>query len=102
MKLVFLVFILVAVSGGTKLPSNFKKCNRSQPDLAQCVLEAARRGLAQLTKPYKKIRLPSLEPLEVVEFSAHVETRLLNFSEKLRNCKFWGLLGEFWKVLNSI
>ncbi|XP_064214568.1 uncharacterized protein LOC659327 [Tribolium castaneum] len=89
MKLVFLVFVSIAVA--TKLPPNFKKCNRTEPDLEKCVLEAARDGLKQLTRTYKKIRLPNLEPLDVVELSARVETRLIHFSETLRNCKFWGL-----------
>jgi hypothetical protein len=71
--------------------SNFKKCNRRQLDLKECVFEAARHGITQLTRPYRRLNIPSFDPLEIRELSTHSERVLVNMSEQLTNCKFFGL-----------
>ncbi|CAH1371388.1 unnamed protein product, partial [Tenebrio molitor] len=73
------------------LASNFKKCNRRQLDLKECVFEAARHGITQLTRPYRRLNIPSFDPLEIRELSTHSERVLVNMSEQLTNCKFFGL-----------
>ncbi|RZC36436.1 JHBP domain containing protein, partial [Asbolus verrucosus] len=67
MNCIILVLVAAILSEGAKLPSTFKKCNRKQPDVKECVLEAAQDALPQLAKPFRSINTPSLDPLEIAE-----------------------------------
>ncbi|RZC36435.1 uncharacterized protein BDFB_009197 [Asbolus verrucosus] len=80
--------------------SNFKKCDRQQPDLKKCVLEAAQDGVSQLTKPFPKLNLPSLDPIEVKEMLVTSAGRTKNFAvdQHYKNCQVFGLnKGEIYK-----
>ncbi|RZC33360.1 JHBP domain containing protein [Asbolus verrucosus] len=90
MRLSILLTVCVySASQSVKLPPNFQKCNRKDPDFQKCVLEAAQSGLSQLTKPFEEVSLPTLDPLDVVELRVGTASKVVNFDQK--NCKLYGI-----------
>ncbi|CAH1382308.1 unnamed protein product [Tenebrio molitor] len=85
---VFLSFLTLTVA--VKLPSNFQKCNRKQPDLKNCILKAAQNGIAQLTKPFPEIRIPSINPFEIQELSVLSNEGAVGLNQTFRNVKAFG------------
>ncbi|KAJ3651126.1 hypothetical protein Zmor_017184 [Zophobas morio] len=91
MRFLLLFLCVVAPVWCVKLPPNFLKCNRSQPNLKECVFKAAQHGISQMYKPYKKVRFPSVEPLEILEMSSSINSNLIKLNEHLKDCKFFGV-----------
>ncbi|RZC37205.1 JHBP domain containing protein [Asbolus verrucosus] len=85
---IFLFF--VTLSASVKLPPTFKKCNRKQPDLRECVLAAAQHALPQLVKPFKELSLPSLDPLEVREVAIKSAAGSATVDQIFTDCKLSG------------
>ncbi|EFA04828.1 protein takeout [Tribolium castaneum] len=88
----FLTFVVIlVVVQSVKLPPNFRKCNRSQPNLKQCVLEAAQHGVSQLTKPFPHLNIPSLAPLLVPELNIIKDGQgKVAVNQYFTDCKFYG------------
>ncbi|RZC41113.1 JHBP domain containing protein [Asbolus verrucosus] len=86
-------FLLLALSDSAKIPPNFKKCNRKQPDLKECVLGAVRDGAPQLAKPFREVGLPSVEPLEVAQVTIKAGSGAVAVDQNFKNCKIYGLSG---------
>ena len=74
------------------LASNFKTCNRKQANFRGCLLEAARFGVTQLNRPYKELKMISLDPLVIPKIEASVDAQLLNISSELTDCKFFNIV----------
>ncbi|XP_044260355.1 protein takeout-like [Tribolium madens] len=88
-SITFLVFLAVVQS--VKLPPNFRKCNRNQPDLKQCVLEAAQHAVPQLTKPFPHLNIPNLEPLLIPELDIIKNGQgKVAVNQYYSNCLFYG------------
>ncbi|XP_068900206.1 protein takeout-like [Tenebrio molitor] len=86
------VLLLVASIHAAKLPPSFKKCNRKDPNLNQCILQASEDGLRQLTKPFPSIGLPSFDPLEVTELTIGAGSdAVVNLEQKFKDCKLYGI-----------
>ncbi|XP_068900213.1 protein takeout-like isoform X2 [Tenebrio molitor] len=81
---------LVLTVQSVKLPPNFQKCDRKQPDLNQCVLRAAQHGLSQLTKPFRNVNLPSLDPLHIPGVSIKAGQGKVAINQDLHNCSIYG------------
>ncbi|XP_063926529.1 protein takeout-like isoform X2 [Zophobas morio] len=74
-----------------KLPPNFIKCNRHEANFQECLIKAVNYDIAQMYKPHKKVRLPGVEPLELLSMSSNVDTNLIKLTERLKNCQFHGV-----------
>ncbi|RZC37204.1 JHBP domain containing protein [Asbolus verrucosus] len=83
-----LCLLFVAFAESVKLPPNFKKCNRKQPDLKRCVLEAARHAVPQMVQPLEEIGLPGLDPLEIPEATIRSGSGRVAVDQNFKNCRF--------------
>lgn len=73
------------------LASEFKKCNRKEPDLDKCTTEAARLGVKLISKAYPEIHLPSWNPLEVDELRIDAGSKgVVNVDQNFKKCKLFG------------
>ncbi|KAH0812333.1 hypothetical protein GEV33_010458 [Tenebrio molitor] len=86
--LVFLSFLALTVA--VKLPSNFQKCNRKQPDLKECVLKAVQDAVPQLTRAYDEVNIPNVHPLEVAEATIGAGSGSVAVEQKFKQCKLDG------------
>ncbi|XP_044260586.1 protein takeout-like [Tribolium madens] len=88
---VFLFFlVLLALCENAKLPSTFKKCDVSKPDVDKCLSEAIKNGMEQLTTPIKNVGLPNMEPLEVPALVIGAGTGPVQFQQNYKNLKISG------------
>ncbi|RZC32542.1 JHBP domain containing protein, partial [Asbolus verrucosus] len=60
-----------------------------QPDLKQCVHEAAQNGMSQLAKPFKEIDTPTLDPLEIPKMTIKGGTGTVAIDQNFKNCKMY-------------
>ncbi|XP_028129584.1 circadian clock-controlled protein daywake [Diabrotica virgifera virgifera] len=63
-KVAVLVFCLVCLADG-KLPSYFKVCKRSDPNLDKCVTDSVMTLKPQLAKGIPELEIPPLEPFDL-------------------------------------
>ncbi|KAJ3618237.1 hypothetical protein MTP99_006258 [Tenebrio molitor] len=84
------LFALVVCVQSVKLPPNFQKCNRKQPDLKECVLKAAQHGVPQLTRPFKNLNLPSLDPFIVPAITIKAGSGKVAINQDLKDCNHHG------------
>ncbi|XP_044260354.1 protein takeout-like [Tribolium madens] len=85
----FLLSSVITLCQSAKLPTNFQKCNRKQPDLKQCVLKAAQDGIFQLTRPYNEVNIPNLNPFELKEATIGGGGAVA-VEQKFKDCKLTG------------
>ncbi|KAJ3618150.1 hypothetical protein MTP99_006176 [Tenebrio molitor] len=90
MKAVILVSLFVLSCAGVKLPPNFQKCNRKQPDLKECVLRSVQDGIPQLTRPFNEVNLPNLHPFVLTELIIGAGTGAVAVEQKFHNCTLDG------------
>ncbi|KAJ3650896.1 hypothetical protein Zmor_016971 [Zophobas morio] len=88
-SLVF-VFACIALSE-PKIPPNFKRCYRKDPDFRKCMFAAVQLAAPQLTKPYRAIAVPNLEPVEVSSLQVKGGGGVVAVNQNLKNCKLYGL-----------
>ncbi|KAJ3618238.1 hypothetical protein MTP99_006259 [Tenebrio molitor] len=84
------ILALVLCVQSTKLPPNFQKCNRNQPDLKECVLKAAQHAVNQLGKPYRSLNVPSLDPLTISEISIGAGQGKVSLEQNFKDCSLYG------------
>jgi len=63
--LVLTLTLLVCLAESRKLPSNFPRCNRNDPDLNNCFSRAVEEVLSLLTESIPEVGLPKADPLEI-------------------------------------
>ncbi|KAH0818502.1 hypothetical protein MTP99_013114 [Tenebrio molitor] len=85
-----IVYLLAVSCAAVKLPANFQKCDRKQPDLKECVLKAAQNGIPQLTRAYDEVNIPNVHPLEVAEATIGAGTGSVAVEQKFKQCKLDG------------
>ncbi|XP_044261043.1 protein takeout-like [Tribolium madens] len=85
-----ILLLCFAFCENVKLPPNFQKCNRNQPDLNQCLLQAAQNGISQLTRAYEKVNIPNLNPFEVPEVTVGQGSGTVAVDQNFKNCLFSG------------
>ncbi|KAJ3618233.1 hypothetical protein MTP99_006254 [Tenebrio molitor] len=90
MKATIIVCLLAASCAGVKLPPNFQKCNRKQPDLKECVLKAAQNGISQLTRAYDEVNIANVNPVEVSEVTIGAGAGSVAVEQKFKECKLDG------------
>lgn len=67
------------------------KCNRNRSDFSECLRKAIESAVNGLTEPMRELGLPSLEPLELPEFSvAGATTGSIQLSQIYKNVKIFG------------
>ncbi|KAJ3651198.1 hypothetical protein Zmor_017250 [Zophobas morio] len=87
---IFGYLLLLSACTCTKLPPTFKKCNRSQKDLNECLSKAVKDAIQQLTRPFREVGLPSLEPLEIPQLTIAAGTGALGLAQNFKNMKVYG------------
>ncbi|KAH0812335.1 hypothetical protein GEV33_010460 [Tenebrio molitor] len=90
MRATLIVYLLMVSCACVKLPSNFQKCYRNQPDLNECLLKATQNGISQLTRAYDEVNIPNLHPLEVSEVSIGAGTGPVAVAQEFKDCKLDG------------
>ncbi|KAL3271588.1 hypothetical protein HHI36_022063 [Cryptolaemus montrouzieri] len=95
MKLVGLIFALIAYSTALNLPDEFERC---KSDDSKCILNAIQDALQKVKNGYPSLDLPSLDPLHITEMTVHagkVIQLVQNYEDidiyGLSNCKLSGL-----------
>ena len=68
----------------------FKKCNRNQNDLNECLSKAVKDAIEQLNRPFRDVGLPSMEPLEIPELTVGAGTGAVGLVQHFKNMKVHG------------
>jgi hypothetical protein len=90
MQSAFVLFLLVVSCAAVKLPPNFQKCNRKQPDLKECVFKAAQNGISQLTRAYDEVKIINVHPFELPALTIGAGKGPVAVDQKFKNCKLDG------------
>ncbi|KAJ3650902.1 hypothetical protein Zmor_016977 [Zophobas morio] len=86
-----ILLVLLITLTNSSIPPNFKKCFRKDPNFKNCILEAVQSGIPQLTKPFKSLDLPNLEPFEVPLLTVRDKGGAVALNQNFKNCVFYGL-----------
>ncbi|XP_063926742.1 protein takeout-like [Zophobas morio] len=87
---IFGYLLLLSACACTKLPPTFKKCNRNQNDLNECLSKAVKDAIEQLNRPFRDVGLPSMEPLEIPELTVGAGTGAVGLVQHFKNMKVHG------------
>ncbi|KAJ3651687.1 hypothetical protein Zmor_017709 [Zophobas morio] len=83
--------VLFIFGASIKLPQNFLKCNRSDPDWKKCVFEAAVHAAPQFTKPFPELNAPNMDPYFIIELSISAGSKTIQMDQNFTNVKIYGL-----------
>lgn len=82
----------------TFLAKTFQKCSRKQPDFDKCLVKAVENAVGQLTKPFREVALPSIDPYEVPSMTIEPGSGPARFQQNFKNLKVTGFSkGKFSK-----
>ncbi|CAH1382508.1 hypothetical protein MTP99_006476 [Tenebrio molitor] len=73
-----------------KLPPSFTRCNASAADFDSCLTAAVPAAIRQLKTPLPRVRLPSLDPLEIPAMSIAPGPGVLHYQQNYTNMKLAG------------
>ncbi|XP_063926606.1 circadian clock-controlled protein daywake-like [Zophobas morio] len=87
----FILLVLSITLTTCSIPPDFRKCLRKDPNFKKCYFEAAQSGVRLLTKPYKSLDLPNIEPLYVPSLSIRDKGGAVAVDQNFKNCTLHGL-----------
>ncbi|XP_070164839.1 take-out-like carrier protein [Polyergus mexicanus] len=89
--IVVFLFAVVATTTTLELPSNFKRCKRSDPKVLECIADAARDAVISMAKGLKSFKILPLEPLAVSSMKIGESQGAVSLKQEYRNVKLHGL-----------
>ncbi|KAK0176778.1 hypothetical protein PV328_000883 [Microctonus aethiopoides] len=92
MKLEFgLTLTFIVLASTSELPSDFKICRRSDPNLAACFNEAGQKATIFLANGLKSLEVPPIEPLAIERMTVGETHGVVALKQDFRNIKLHGL-----------
>ncbi|XP_018047683.1 PREDICTED: protein takeout-like [Atta colombica] len=89
MKLILLLAVIVSATT-LDLPSNFKTCKKSDPNLLECLTDAIKDAVVSMAKGLKSFKILPIEPLAIDSIKIDSEGSV-SLKQEYRNVKIHGL-----------
>ncbi|XP_034938079.1 protein takeout-like [Chelonus insularis] len=89
--IVFLVLGFIAINQGAELPSSFKICKQSDPNLSACVDEAAVQAIESMANGIPGLNVAPVEPLLIEHMSIGQSGNVVSLEQNYQNIKVYGL-----------
>ncbi|KAJ3651243.1 hypothetical protein Zmor_017294 [Zophobas morio] len=90
-SLLITVCVFLTSFGSTvKLPSEFIKCDLKQNDFQECLTTAVQKAIRELNRPFRKVNLLGMEPLEIPELTIAAGSRIVFTQQIFKHLKLSG------------
>ncbi|KAK0089139.1 hypothetical protein PV326_004574, partial [Microctonus aethiopoides] len=86
-----LMLTFIVLASTSELPSDFKICRRSDPNLAACFNEAGQKATIFLANGLKSLEVPPIEPLAIERMTVGETHGVVALKQDFRNIKLHGL-----------
>ncbi|XP_012063319.1 PREDICTED: uncharacterized protein LOC105626636 [Atta cephalotes] len=90
MKLILLLAVIVSATT-LDLPSNFKTCKKSDPNLLECLTDAIKDAVVSMAKGLKSFKILPIEPLAIDSIKIGSSEGSVSLKQEYRNVKIHGL-----------
>ena len=83
-------YIISSISDYKILASEFIKCDLKQNDFQECLTTAVQKAIRELNRPFRKVNLLGMEPLEIPELTIAAGSRIVFTQQIFKHLKLSG------------